>query len=141
MKSKTQDAAETVTAFAPATVANVAVGFDVLGFALGGVGDHVTVARDRSVDGVTIEAIEGVVPGLPTDPDKNTASVAVRAVCDSCGPDYGLRISLHKGIPLGSGMGGSAASAVAAVVAADRLLGAGLSTDEKLRCSAMLRMA
>jgi len=54
------------TAFAPATVANVAVGFDILGFALDGVGDEVTVARDPSSDGVRIESITGVVP-IDTD--------------------------------------------------------------------------
>lgn len=130
------ESAEAVTAFAPATVANVAVGFDILGFALRGVGDHVTVATDPAGDDVTIEAIRGVVPDLPTDPGKNTASVALRALLAAHRPDHGFRISLHKGIPLGSGMGGSAASAVAAVVAADRLLGGRLSTEEMLRYAA-----
>ena len=65
------------TGFGPATVANVAVGFDVLGFALGDVGDRVTVVRDDSSREVSIESITGTVPDLPTDPGKNTASAAL----------------------------------------------------------------
>ncbi len=111
-----------VTAFAPATVANVGVGFDMLGFALAAVGDRVTVSRDDGADGVTIDSVQGVVTELPLDPDRNTASVAVRAMWRDLGLTGGLRILIEKGIPLGSGMGGSAASAVAAVVAANALL-------------------
>jgi homoserine kinase len=126
---------EKVTAFAPATVANVAVGFDILGFALEDVGDEVSVARDPGSRGVRIESIDGVVPDLPTDPQKNTASVALLDLLKERQPGCGLAISIRKGIPLGSGMGGSAASAVAAVVAANRLLGDGLSAQEQLRFS------
>jgi homoserine kinase len=124
-----------VTAFAPATVANVAVGFDILGFALDGVGDQVTVHGDDSTRGVRIEGITGVVPDLPLDPEKNTASVALLALLDERRLEYGFVISIRKGIPLGSGMGGSAASAVAAVVAADGLLCGVLTDEEKLRYS------
>ena len=123
------------TAFAPATVANVAVGFDILGFALDGVGDEVTVRSDGSTRGVRIEGITGVVPDLPLDPEKNTASVALLALLDDRRLECGFVISIRKGIPLGSGMGGSAASAVAAVVAADGLLGCVLTDQEKLRYS------
>lgn len=124
---------ERATAFAPATVANVAVGFDILGFALEGVGDEVTVVRDASVEGVRIEEVCGVVPDLPHDPRKNTASVALLALLEARRPGHGFAISIRKGIPLGSGMGGSAASAVAAVVAANHLLGGALPADEQLR--------
>jgi len=126
---------EKVTAFAPATVANVAVGFDVLGFALEDVGDEVSVAREAGSRGVRIESIEGVVPDLPMDPRKNTASVALLDLLEERQPGFGFTISIRKGIPLGSGMGGSAASAVAAVVAANRLLGDELSAQEQLRHS------
>jgi len=119
--------AGSVTAFAPATVANVAVGFDVLGFALDGVGDRVTVRiAESTTEPVVVDGIDGVVTDLPTDPRRNTASVALRAMVDDLGIDRALGVHVHKGIPLGSGMGGSAASAVGAVVAADRLLGLGL---------------
>jgi homoserine kinase len=110
------------TAFAPATVANVGVGFDVLGFALETVGDRVYVARDAALDGLRIEAIEGVVRDLPADPERNTATVAIRSLLDATGTRGGFRVRIRKGIALGSGMGGSAASAVAAVVAANSLL-------------------
>jgi homoserine kinase len=111
------------TAFAPATVANVAVGFDVLGFALEGVGDRVRVSvEEGAADPVTVESITGVVTDLPTDPRRNTASVALAKMIEALDLDVGLRVALDKGIPLGSGMGGSAASAVGAVVAANGLL-------------------
>jgi homoserine kinase len=121
------------TAFAPATVANVAVGFDVLGFALEGVGDRVRVSVDENPSPpVTIESITGVVTDLPTDPRRNTAAVAVAKMVEALDLRVGLRIALDKGIPLGSGMGGSAASAVGAVVAVNGLLAEPLSPDSLL---------
>ena len=121
------------TAFAPATVANVAVGFDVLGFALEGVGDRVRVSVDEdATDAVSVESITGVVTDLPTDPGGNTAAVAVAKMIEALDLDVGLRIALDKGIPLGSGMGGSAASAVGAVVAANGLLVEPLSAEALL---------
>jgi homoserine kinase len=116
------------TAFAPATVANVAVGFDVLGFAFDGPGDRVAVTRDDSSTGVTVERIGGVVPDLPLDPRRNTASVALLSLVAGEALPHGFKLSIEKGIPLGSGMGGSAASAVAAVVAANALLDRPLET-------------
>jgi len=120
------------TAFAPATVANVAVGFDVLGFAIDGPGDRVTVTADPTVRGVRIDAIRGCVRDLPRDPRRNTASVALLSLLERRDPPFGLRVELDKGIPLGSGMGGSAASAVAAVVAAAALLDPPPATAELL---------
>jgi len=121
------------TAFAPATVANVAVGFDVLGFALEGVGDRVRVSVDEdATEAVSVESITGVVTDLPTDPGGNTAAVAVAKMIEALDLDVGLRIALDKGIPLGSGMGGSAASAVGAVVAANGLLVEPLSAEALL---------
>jgi homoserine kinase len=122
-----------VTAFAPATVANVAVGFDVLGFAIDGVGDRVTARFDPDASApVTVDRIEGVVTDLPLDARRNTAAVAVAALLESLGSDARVRLRLHKGIPLGSGMGGSAASAVAGVVAVSSLLGRSPDPDELL---------
>ena len=116
---------KSVTAFAPATVGNVAVGFDVLGHAIEGPGDRVTISLADS-KGIEISNITGVVPGLPTNPDKNTASRALLRMIDDHEIGQGISISIDQGIPLGSGMGGSAASAVAAVVAANEILGLGL---------------
>jgi homoserine kinase len=113
-------------------VANVAVGFDILGFAIHGVGDRVTVSKDSTGRGVLIESIGGIFVDLPTDPQRNTASAALLAMIEDRRLDHGFRISIEKGIPLGSGMGGSAASAVAAVVAANRLLAEPAPSEELL---------
>jgi homoserine kinase len=121
-----------VQAFAPATVANVAVGFDMLGFSIEGVGDRVAVRRDPQVAGVVIDSLTGVVTDLPREPEKNTATAALLAMRADLGIEDGFRVSISKGIPLGSGMGGSAASAVAAVVAANGLLESPLETERLL---------
>jgi homoserine kinase len=112
---------EEVTAFAPASVGNVAIGFDILGFAVDALGDRVTVARTRE-RGVTIRSVSGVAGGLPRDPEKNTSGRALLAMQAADVADFGFEVRIDKGIPLGSGLGGSAASAVAAVVAANALL-------------------
>lgn len=112
---------EKATAFAPATVANVAVGFDLLGFAVQGVGDRVTVTRTQAAGLVEIEAIEGD-PAIPLDPAQNTATVGLLKLMRDLQPAFGLQVRVNKGIPLGSGLGGSAASAVGAIVAANALL-------------------
>ncbi len=125
---------ERVTAFAPATVSNVACGFDVFGFAIEGLGDEVEAER-QDEPGVAIDQILHDHGRLPRDPEKNTASVAARAVLARCGARGGVRLTVKKGIPLASGLGGSAASAVAAAVATNHLLGARLSSDELLACA------
>ena len=112
---------EGATAFAPASVGNVAIGFDILGFALGALGDRVTVTRS-AVPGVTISAIRGVARDISHKARDNTAGRALLALQEAARPDFGFDVQIEKGIPLGSGLGGSAASAVAAVVAANALL-------------------
>jgi homoserine kinase len=109
------------TAFAPASVGNVAIGFDILGFSVDALGDRVTVHR-RAEPGVSIRAVRGVAGDLPKDPAKNTAGRALLAMQDALKPGFGFEMEIEKGIPLGSGLGGSAASAVGAVVAANALL-------------------
>lgn len=108
-------------AFAPASVGNVAVGFDVLGHSVSAVGDRVTAKRITDGE-VRIAGITGVVTALPTDTSRNTAGVAVSALVEALHLDYGFELTIDKGIPFGSGLGGSAASAVAAVVAANALV-------------------
>lgn len=108
-------------AFAPASVGNVAIGFDILGFSVDAIGDRAVVKR-TAAGGVTIKAIQGVVPDLPLQAAQNTAGRALMAMQEALAPDFGFELELHKGIPLASGLGGSAASAVAAVVAANALL-------------------
>src|SRR5258705_7380736 len=122
-----------VTAFAPATVSNVACGFDVLGFALSAPGDEVTARF--SAGGVQIDDIAGDHGRLPRDATKNTAGVAAQALLTHLGEKRGGRLTIRKGLPLSSGLGGSAASAVAAVVAVDGLLGARASLDTLMACA------
>src|SRR5262245_30110900 len=118
---------QSVTAFGPATVSNVGCGFDVLGFALDGPGDEVTARLTAS--GVTIDDILNDEGRLPRDAQKNTAGVAARALLDALGEKPGVALTIRKGLPLASGLGGSAASAAAAVVAVDGLLEARAPRD------------
>lgn len=117
--------ASTVTAFAPASIGNVAVGFDMLGLAIAGVGDRVT-ARRTGTAGVNIVEVRGLDgemhPYLSTESDHNTASIAAQALWLAHGDSTGVELLIRKGVPLQSGMGSSAASAVAAVVAVNALL-------------------
>ena len=110
-----------VRAFAPATVANVSCGFDILGFAIDTLGDVVRV-KEKKEPGIQVVSITGDQGRLPLDPTKNTCSVAVQALLTELNQTIGLEIYLEKGLPLGSGLGSSAASAVAALVATNRLL-------------------
>ncbi|WP_269791615.1 homoserine kinase [Stenotrophomonas sp. Iso1] len=116
-------------AFAPASVANVAVGFDLLGYAVAGVGDTVTVRRIDAPE-VRIAAIRGAAIALPREAPDNTAGAALIALREALGLSFGFEIEIDKGIPLSSGMGGSAASCVAALVAANALLDAPLTREQ-----------
>jgi homoserine kinase len=114
---------QSVKAFAPATVANVSCGFDILGFAIDAMGDVVEIQLTNTPD-LRVVSIEGDSGRLPYEVEKNTCTVAIQAMLDELGQQVGMDITLKKGLPLGSGMGSSAASAVAALVAANHLLGA-----------------
>jgi homoserine kinase len=119
-------------AFAPATVANVAVGFDILGFSISSAGDRVRIQR-RKEAGIDLVSVSG--PGadeLPRDPARNCSTAALKHFVDETGLEGGFEVSLEKGIPLSSGMGGSAASSVAAVVAANAFLKKPLSLAQLL---------
>ena len=122
-----------VTAFAPATVSNVACGFDVLGFALHEPGDQVTATF--SSEGVVIADISGDGGRLPREARRNTAGVAAMALLRTLGDARGIALSIVKGLPLSSGLGGSAASAAAAVVAVDALVGAQSSRETLMACA------
>jgi len=122
---------KTVRAFAPATVANVSCGFDIFGFAVDAPGDEVELTLTEK-PGVVIRAIHGDGGRLPLQSDKNTCSVAAHALLRELQSPYGVEIVLHKNLPLGSGMGSSAASAVAALVGLNHLLGSPLSRTDML---------
>lgn len=129
------DRRKRTSAFAPASVGNVGVGFDTLGHALDCAGDTVTVRPADNGAGVTLGQVTGTVRELPTNPSGNTALRPLLAIRAERGIDDGIVVDIDKGIPLGSGMGGSAASAVAAVVAADTYWDLDLSKDELLAYS------
>jgi homoserine kinase len=120
------------TAFAPASVGNVAVGFDILGQSVAAIGDRVRVSR-RAEPGVVIRSITGVVQDLPLVAEKNTAGMAALALQKELALPFGFELEIVKGIPLGSGLGGSAASAVAAVVAAAALVDRPLDRTQLLK--------
>jgi homoserine kinase len=124
---------ESATAFAPASIGNVAVGFDVLGHSFQTIGDRVTARRISEPGVVRIASVTGTVVDLPREPERNTAGMAVVALVRDQRLDFGIELAIEKGIPLGSGLGGSAASAVAAVVAANALLPAALSKLQLLK--------
>lgn len=120
-----------VEAFAPATIANLGVGFDILGLAIQGAGDRVIVEFHDSPE-IVITNIEGDKGKLPREPEKNVVSVSARAFLDAIGEKRGIKMSLIKGLPLASGLGSSAASAVVSVVALNKLLGEPCSREELL---------
>ena len=118
-----------VSAFAPASVGNVGVGFDILGHSIDGPGDKVSVRRIVEPV-VCIDAIRGSRTPLPMQAEANTAGVALIALRQALALPFGFALEIDKGIPLGSGMGGSAASCVAALVATNALLDSPLSTHD-----------
>ncbi|MGK7394968.1 MAG: homoserine kinase [Candidatus Cyclobacteriaceae bacterium M3_2C_046] len=122
--------AESIRVFASATVANVSCGFDVLGFAVNAPGDEI-ILKLCDKPGIAITGIEGDGGVLPREIHQNTAGVAILKFLEKHPLDNkGLEIRLIKKMPLGSGMGSSAASAVAGVYAINQLMGAPLKNED-----------
>lgn len=119
-----------IRVLAPATIANLSCGFDVMGLALEGVGDTIRVERTEK-PGVRIRKIRGM--DLPLEADKNVAGVAVMALLESLENPCGIEMEIDKGIAPGSGIGSSAASSAGAVWAVNQLLGSPLSLTELTR--------
>jgi len=109
-----------VKVLAAATVSNVVCGFDCLGFALSEPFDEMIVRRSE-IPGIRITHHDDF--GLPTEPDRNVAGVALQALANAAAVDHGFEVEITKNIKPGSGIGSSAASACGVVVAANRLLG------------------
>ncbi len=125
-------------AFAPATVANVAVGFDNLGFALNTIGDKVCVTKTTKPE-VTISSItcenyidSKILNEIPRDPKLNTCTTGLIELLKDLNLPFGFDIQITKGIATSSGLGGSSASAVAALLAANQLLKTPLTKEELL---------
>ncbi len=128
LRNPSSSSSSSISVFAPASVANFGVGFDVLGAALDGPGDTLT-ARLTRTPGVRVVSISGDGGRLPRDPRLNTAAVSAAAVLAKLGGRRGdagrpgIELFLEKGLPLSSGLGSSAASAAAGAYAAGHLLG------------------
>ncbi|WP_207536477.1 homoserine kinase [Desertivirga arenae] len=123
---------ESIKVFAPATVANVVCGFDVLGLAVNAPGDEV-IMRRKAEPGVVITKITGDDGRLPLDPAKNTASACVQMFLQHIDrTDIGVEIELHKKMPIGSGLGSSSASTVAGLFAINSLLDFPLKQEDLL---------
>ncbi|MGF7217310.1 homoserine kinase [Spirosoma lacussanchae] len=121
---------KSINVFAPATVANVACGFDIFGFAVDNPGDKITLTL-REEPGVTITDIIGDDGRLPREAHRNTAGIAIQSYLQHIDrTDVGVDAVLHKQMPLGSGLGSSAASAVAGVFAINELLDRPLTTRQ-----------
>ncbi len=119
------------SASAPASIGNVGVGFDVLGLAFDAVRDRVTAHREPGT-GIQLGEVSGLVDNLPSAVEENCALAAAQSVLGRAGAQAGLRIDVEKGVPLSAGMGGSAASAVAAAGAVNALLGHPLTVEDVL---------
>jgi homoserine kinase len=116
-----------IRVFAPNTIANLGCGYDVMGLALEHYGDLLTL-RARNDRELVIHEIKGA--SLPLEPDKNVATVALKAMLSQLGIDQGLELTIEKNISPGSGLGSSASSAAAAVYALNLLLDQPYSTHE-----------
>ena len=123
-----------IAVYAPGSVSNVGCGFDVLGFALDQPGD-IVMAAPQEASGVSIAAIHGDGGRLSREPRKNTASAAVLELLRRLETLRGVSLTIHKGLPLASGIGSSGASAVAAVVAANEVLGRPAPMELLLECA------
>lgn len=121
-----------IKVFAPASVGNAAVGFDVLGFAIEHIGDEI-IARFSDKPGLRISKITGAKGKLPYEVERNTAGLAALRLLQHLGEEKrGIEIELHKKLPIGSGLGSSAASAVAGAFAINELLKRPLEKRELL---------
>lgn len=120
-----------VEAYAPASMANLGIGFDILGLSLQNAGDTVRAERQENTI-VEIVEITGDGGNLPREADKNTVSIAAAHCLKMANATFGLKLWIHKGLPLASGLGSSASSAVAGAIAANALLDQPFATQDLL---------
>jgi homoserine kinase len=121
---------EWVKIFSPATVSNVGPGFDVLGFAIDQPGDELIILKTNTGK---FEIVNETDIGLPLEPEKNVASVAVKAMLTELNAEQGFKIVFTRKIYPGSGIGSSAASSVGAVFGANELMGSPFTRKQMVR--------
>lgn len=114
----------------PATIANIVCGFDILGMAVNEPFDDIKIKISEK-PGIQIKHTDPY--GLPEDPKKNVAGVALQALMNEMDEPPGFSISIHKNILPGSGLGSSGASALGTVAAANILLGKPFSHEQLIR--------
>ena len=118
---------EWITVFSPASIGNIGPGFDVLGMAIKGLGD--TIQARKIEKGIIISSLESIHP-LTNDPTKNTVTLAAKEVLTQLGINGGIEFRIKKGLPIGSGLGSSAASVAAGAFAANYLYGNSLTKEQ-----------
>ena len=124
------------TVFAPGSIGNVGPGFDVLGLAVDGLGDRVTVELSSGPEvPVRVRGIDAAM--IPTDPGKNAAAIAANAMLRHYGRSRSAVVTIDKGLPVSGGMGGSAASSVAGAYAA-ALASGDPATKEEIMTAALV---
>ncbi|MHA1839579.1 MAG: GHMP family kinase ATP-binding protein, partial [Candidatus Ranarchaeia archaeon] len=124
-----------VKVFAPATIANLGPGYDVLGIALEKPGDIVTATKNSGKN-IIISDISGIATELPKDINRNTAGLAAKEVLRKADAKFGVELRIQKGLKIGTGLGSSAASAAAAAVAVNHLLPRPLSMRDVILAAA-----
>lgn len=122
---------KSIRVFAPASVSNVGPGFDMMGFALYEPGDEIIIKKNNSKE-LKIIKIDGDNGNLPLEIDKNTTTVAIKSLLEKYDLKVGLDVLINKKMGIGSGLGSSAASAVAGVYAVNELLDLKLSKMDLL---------
>jgi len=125
---------KSITAFAPATIANFNVGYDVLGISLNNIGDEVELTFNGTVENKIIKIING--DNLPKEVDVNCCSVVIRKMQEVLNDFKGVDIIITKGFGSGSGLGSSSASSAAAAYGYNKLIGSPFTTKELITFAA-----
>ena len=127
-----------IKVFAPASIANLSCGYDILGVCLDKIGDEITVRKTKK-KGITIKKVSG--QKLSTDISINVEGVSATALLNESKVDCGFEIEIHKGIKPGSGIGSSAASSAGSVFAINKLIGEPYSNKELIKFAMQGEMA
>jgi len=123
---------DTVTLRAPATVANLSCGFDILGACLKEPYDEITISKipERKI---LINILESEFSNIPSNPKENTGGIPAELILKDLSLDFGFEISIKKGIPLCGGLGSSAATAAGVSFGIAKLLNEKISNKDIIR--------